>query len=271
MFASSVAGRLDRHNFADRLVQANGGSWPDMEGLIRDLYVAHARPGDTMLDVGVNHGGHFIQMAEAVGEAGRVVGFEAAPELARRTMATVDLHYAHLRPRLTLHQCAVSNERGQATFYFSKVNDSGLSGLANRAILANGEVEEIKVEVHTIDSMVDDYFVALLRFAKFDIEGAEYHAFLGAKKIFYSHPIITFEWDSSAPKYFNYQPDDIFNFIVSQGYRIFDLFGYEYGDVRAFTTARVWNFVAVPMGLDPVHILSPSLETMTKAFPDIFS
>ena len=270
MFASSVAGRLDRHNFADRLVQANGGSWPDMEGLIRDLYVAHARPGDTMLDVGVNHGGHFIQMGEAVGEAGQVVGFEAAPELARRTMATVDLHYSHLRSRLTLHQCAVSNEPGEATFYFSKANDSGLSGLANRAILASGEVEEIKVKMHTIDSMVDDYFVALLRFAKFDIEGAEYHAFLGAKKIFDSQPIVTFEWDSSAPGYFKYQPEDLFGFIANRGYRIFDLFGYEYSNVAEFVGARVWNFVAVPLGLDPAHILSPSLDTMTKAFPDIF-
>jgi hypothetical protein len=38
-----------------------------------------------MLDVRVKHGGHFIQMAEAVGPAGRVIGFEAAPEMCRRT------------------------------------------------------------------------------------------------------------------------------------------------------------------------------------------
>ena len=270
MFASSIAGRMDRHSFADQLVAANGGAWPDMEGLIRDLYVTHARPGDTMLDVGVNHGGHFMQMGEAVGEAGHVIGFEDAPELARRTMATVEQHCAYLRPRLTLHQCAVSNEAGEASFYFSKMNDSGLSGLANRAILASGDVEEIKVEVRTIDSLVDDYVAAMLCFAKFDIEGAEYHAFLGAEKIFKHHPIITFEWDVSSPRYFNYKPEDIFNFVTSRGYRIFDLFGFAYDSVAELVDARVWNFVARPLEMDPAHILSPSIETMTTLFPDIF-
>lgn len=271
MFTSAVAARTDRHSFADTLLQATGGIWPDMEGLIRDLYVAHARPGDCMLDVGVNHGGHFIQMANAVGDSGRVIGFEAAPELARRTLTTIAEHYSHISSRVMLHQCAVSNEPGEAMFYFSKMNDSGLSGLANRAVLAEGEVEEIKVDVRTIDSMIDDEFALLLRFAKFDIEGAEYNAFRGAEKVFQNKPIITFEWDISSPRYFAYTPDDLFNFVASRGYRIFDLFGFEYASAAELVDTRVWNFVAVPYTLDAGTVLAPSIATMAKAFPDIFA
>lgn len=269
MFASPMAARMDRHAFADAMLRANGGNWPDMEGLIRDLYVAHARPGDCMLDVGVNHGGHFNQMAQAVGESGHVIGIEAAPELVKRTWEIFRKHYPHLLSRITLHPYAVSDQPGEASFYFSKMNDSGLSGLANRTVLAHGEVEEIKVEVRTIDSLLDDAFIALLRFAKFDIEGAEYHAFKGAERVLRSQPILTFEWDTSAPRYFSYQPEDLFNCLSSHAYKIYDLFGFEYKSTAELVDARVWNFVGVPFGMDAAHIMQPSINTLARAFPDI--
>lgn len=269
MFASPMAARMDRHAFADAMLRANGGQWPDMEGLIRDLYVAHGREGDSMLDVGVNHGGHFNQMAEAVGRSGHVIGFEAAPELVRRTWDSIHQHYPHLRSRVTLHPYAVSDKPGEASFYFSKMNDSGLSGLANRSVLAHGEVEEIKVELRTIDSLVDDAFIALLRFAKFDIEGAEYHAFKGAERVLRSQPILAFEWDVSAPRYFSYRPEDLFNVLSGHAYRIFDLFGFEYRSAAELVDTRVWNFVGIPFGMDAAHVLRPSIDTLANDFPDL--
>ncbi|WP_162789203.1 MULTISPECIES: FkbM family methyltransferase [Sphingomonas] len=237
-----------------------------MEGLIRDIYVAHARPGDAMLDVGVNHGTHFVQMAEAVGPAGHVIGFEAAPEMCRQTLEAIALHHAHLRQRTTLYQKAVSDRLGEAKFFFSKINDSGLSSLAHRDNLIEGEYDEITVELVTLDSALSTAFVNRLTFAKFDIEGAEFDAFRGAEEVFRKRPLIAFEWDDTSPAFFNYEPRDLHAFVTSFGYRIYDLFGFEYPHAENLINAKVWNFVAVPGDVSPEEVLKPSLETIKQCY-----
>jgi ubiquinone/menaquinone biosynthesis C-methylase UbiE len=62
-----------------RILSANNGNLPDLEGLVRDIYVAYLKSGDVAFDVGVNHGSHLLQIAEAVGESGKVIGVEAVP------------------------------------------------------------------------------------------------------------------------------------------------------------------------------------------------
>jgi hypothetical protein len=56
---------------------AKTGDWPDFEGLIRDIYVAFLRGGEVAVDVGVNEGHHLVQIAQAVGSRGKVIGVEA--------------------------------------------------------------------------------------------------------------------------------------------------------------------------------------------------
>lgn len=264
---SSRPALMGRHEFADYMEGTTG--WPDMEGLIRDIYVAHADPGDSMLDVGVNHGVHFIQMAEAVGPTGRVIGLEAAPEMCRQTRATIATHYSRLADRMTLIQKAVSSAPGQAKFYFSTVNDSGLSSLAHRPELAAGEYVEISVELVTLDSALPSSFLDRLTFAKFDVEGAEFDAFKGASRVLAKRPLLTFEWDNSAPAQFNYEPHELFDLLASYGYRIFDVFGFHYSSTDEFVNARMWNFVGIPPQLSVELALKPSLNTMNSIWPGL--
>lgn len=271
MTASVAARKFGRQEFADKLLNLNGGAWPDMEGLIRDLYVARLGKGRHALDVGVNHGVHLVQMAQAVGPQGHVIGFEAVPELARRTLSVIDTHYPDVADTVTLHKVAVSDTVGTATFYFSKMNDSGLSGLADRAALHEGEVEEITVPVRLIDDYMDEDFLSRLDFAKVDIEGAEYHAFKGATQMLKRRPLMAFEWDTSAPSYFGYAPKDLFDLITSYGYEIYDLFGFHYPSVEEWVTTRVWNFVAVPPGMSPGQAIEPSIVTLRASFPALFT
>jgi FkbM family methyltransferase len=208
-------------------------------------------------------------MARTVGPAGRVIGFEAVPELAARTRDAIARHHPDTRSQIELHNVAVSDHAGIAEFHYSKANDGGLSGLANRPVLAIGPVETIQVPVTTIDDTVDADFLSRLDFAKFDIEGAEYHAFLGARRVLSRQPIMSFEWDREAPTHFHYQPADLVGLLGAHGYRIYDLFGFAYPDVESLTSARVWNFVAVPRQNDARYVLQPSLETFLAAFPHI--
>jgi len=271
MTGSVAAERFERQDFADKLLEFNNGAWPDMEGLIRDIYVARVDKGRTILDVGVNHGNHLVQMAQTVGPTGHVIGFEAAPELVRRTLGSISAYYPDVADSVTIHNVAVSDKPGTAKFYFSKMNDSGLSGLADRSALHDGEVEEITVPVRLIDDYMDADFIARLDFAKVDIEGAEYDAFKGATKVLSRRPLMTFEWDTAAPTYFSYAPEDLFNLIRSYGYEIYDLFGFHYPTVEDLVTTRVWNFVAVPVGMSPTYAIEPSINTLRTAFPSFFT
>lgn len=266
-----LAWEAERNAIYDAAISANGGAWPDMEGLIRDVYVAHLRCGDLALDVGVNHGGHLVQMAEAVGNSGKVVGIEAVPALVEKTHELIRDHYSHLSDRIQLYNVAVSDRHGSAKFFFARFNDSGLSGMAKRAVLDEGPVEEIDVTVETIDRLLAHEDISKLRFAKFDIEGAEFNAFRGAASVIPACPLLTFEWDSTAPEYFDYSPSEIFDFIRAKGYSVYDLFGFKYDDARAFTSARVWNFVAFAAGLDATEILKPSLTTLRLLYPSVFT
>jgi len=262
---------LTRHEFAQRVLAMNEGAWPDMEGLIRDIYVNLVHPGRCMLDVGVNHGVHLVQMARTVGPAGRVIGFEAVPELVQRTRDAITHHYPDTASQIELHNLAVSDHAGTAQFHYSKANDGGLSGFANRAVLSIGPVETIEVPITTIDEVVDDNFVDRLDFAKFDIEGAEYHAFLGARRVLARQPVLAFEWDRDAPAYFHYQPADLLGLLHAHGYDVYDLFGFSYPDVESLTTAQVWNFVAVPVQRDAKQVLYPSIGTFLANFPDVLN
>jgi FkbM family methyltransferase len=260
----------NRDRVYDAAIAANGGQWPDMEGLIRDIYVAFLGPGDLALDVGVNHGGHLIQMAEAVGQHGKVIGFEAVPELIRRTRETIDAHYRHVESRIVLHNVAVSDYSGSTSFFFSQMNDSGLSGMARRAVIEEGPVEELRVPVETIDKLLEGEDLSKLTFAKFDIEGAEFAALRGASRALEKCPLLTFEWDQTAPVYFNYDPPALYEWLRGRGYRIYDPFSFSYENGDEFVAARVWNFVAIADALDPAEVLRPAQTTLHQLYPSVF-
>ncbi|WP_197272473.1 hypothetical protein, partial [Brevundimonas sp. AAP58] len=53
-----------------------GGIVPDYEEILSEGFERFVRPGDVVIDVGVNQGRHFKKLKELVGPAGRAIGFE---------------------------------------------------------------------------------------------------------------------------------------------------------------------------------------------------
>jgi FkbM family methyltransferase len=245
---------IPQRRFHETLRAKNGGEWFDFEGLIRDMYVSILTNGDTSLDVGVNIGQHFLQMAVAVGGEGTVIGIEASPEMVAATRNSMTISGYDRLYNLHLYNVAVSDHEGSATFCFVR-DQPGLSSLADREVASVYQRDYYTVPVTTIDKVLVD-FPRRVAFAKIDIEGAEYNALCGANRLLKSdRPPIVFEFDLQSPAYFGYDPADLLGIFKMNGYRVYDFFGFEYVDSQELMESGVWNYVAVPSGYGETRAL----------------
>ncbi|MDZ4799317.1 MAG: FkbM family methyltransferase [Bryobacteraceae bacterium] len=250
---------MDLDEFYDAILSQTQGKWVDFEGLVASAYRAVLSPGDTALDIGAHKGSHTFQMLESVAPSGRVIAFEAAPMMVSEIHSTLDLYYSQLRPLLTLHNCAVLDRAGNATFFFTP-NTPGLSSLRNRGDVGAGSVQPFEVQIRTVDEIVGES--DNIRFIKCDIEGAEYHAFLGARNtIARCRPVVCFEHNWTGPKHFGYQPVDFSQFWEGLDYAVFDLFGNPQPPSWP-ATARIWDFLAAPREYDVSHVFQAAAERL---------
>jgi FkbM family methyltransferase len=253
------------------LLAANGGDWFDFEGLVRDIYAAILKPGDVALDVGVNRGDHLLHMAGFVGETGLVVGVEAAPQMVELTNSFLVTSGLARLNNVAMHNVAVADREGTATFHYV-ANQPGLSSLAEREEADEYEVETFECRVTTIDALLGG-LARRVDFAKFDIEGAEFHAFLGAQRLFTEDrcPIV-FEHHTISASYFNYAPQEFARFFYEHGYKVSDFFGFTYETPEDFADSEVWNYFAAPADkadLYPVRdIVAKSLKELGIVVPD---
>lgn len=249
------------------MLEETQGVWPDLEELLSAIYTEWVRPGDAVLDIGVNHGTHTLKLARLVGRKGEVVGVEAVPAFAAYTREQLR-HEEDLARRVTLHECAVAAEPGSADFFVTSITDGGLSGLRLRPVIASEAFERITVETKTIDTLLPEQPV---RFAKIDIEGGEYDALRGAPGLLAQHPLIAFEFNNSAPTEFGFRADDFRNLLLEAGYRVFDIFGFEVDSGAAMAGTRVWNFLAVPPGVDGIAVTAPARRLLEAKYPTLAS
>jgi FkbM family methyltransferase len=128
--------------------------------------------GGTAIDVGANQGFFAFALSEV---ADRVVSFEANPDYARfaRWM---------LRGRAEVHEVAISDQPGRATFYVPLSDDGMVLHFAGNLKQTHSQFrnqQTYQVELRTLDSFKIDN----VRFIKVDVEGSEREVLDGAKAI----------------------------------------------------------------------------------------
>jgi FkbM family methyltransferase len=164
----------------------DGGGEPEVQAALQE----HLRPGMIFYDVGANIGFFSLLAARLVGEQGRVVAFEADPEVAARLREHVARNQFSW---IATEEKAVWSER--KSVFFARIDPAASPDRGLGHVVSSGANDAIRVEAVSLD----DYARTgpAPDFVKCDVEGAEGEVFHGALQLLKEkRPIILFEMHS---------------------------------------------------------------------------
>jgi FkbM family methyltransferase len=146
--------------------------------------------------------------------AGRHHAFEPLPHLA----AKLRQRYARW-PNIVLHETALSNAAGTATFHANR-DHPGMSGLQRRDYVSeNDTVELIDVRTDRLDALLPPDLK--IDFMKVDVEGAESLVFEGGlDSLARSRPVIVFEHGLASRDYYKAGSGVVFDLLSSASLRV---------------------------------------------------
>lgn len=154
------------------------GMWePQYTALFRRL----VRPGDTVFDLGANHGVYTLLAAALAGPAGRVHAFEPNPRLA--DLAEMSARLNGYGAMVTMHRFCASDANGSTWLVFEDAFSGG--GTQNRA----GTEGETAIACRT--AILDEIFAdSALRVdvVKIDVEGSEGRVLRGMRQLLARSP-----------------------------------------------------------------------------------
>jgi FkbM family methyltransferase len=160
---------------------------PDLQKVLQEFL----RPGMTLYDIGANIGLFSLLAARLAGESGKVISFEADPEIAARLRE----HIARNEfPNISVQEMAVWSESRALTFARADAGTSPDRGAGHVDSSATGgdiaEVQGVSLDEFVRGAPAPD-------FIKCDAEGAEVEIFRGARKLLAEkRPIILCEMHS---------------------------------------------------------------------------
>ncbi len=145
--------------------------------------------GATMLDIGANHGDVGIYISRAAGREGRMISFEAQPELGP--------HLENVKRQFSLDNQTIVNQglsstEGTLTMRRPKV---GSGGATVEDLNQEGDsADRLEIPVTTLDKVLPELGVDKVSFIKCDVEGHELEVFRGgAGMLARDKPILVFE------------------------------------------------------------------------------
>jgi len=149
-----------------------GGGEPEVQAAL----VEHVRPGMTVYDVGANIGFFALLAARLVGPTGRVVAFEADPEIAARLRENAVRNSISW---IKIEQQAVC--AGPKEIYFQRADasispDRGVGHIVSGETTGTIRVRGTSLDDYTRNENAPD-------FLKCDVEGAEVDLFRGAEEL----------------------------------------------------------------------------------------
>jgi len=143
--------------------------------------------GKTLIDVGANYGVYSYYMSRAAGPSGRVIAFEAQPELGEHLLKVKGTFGLD---NLTIVNQGLSSSPGTLRLHRDKVG----SGRASFDHVTAATTDTVDVPVVTLDQYLADDPRGPIAFIKCDVEGHELEVFRGAENTLREHgPDLLFE------------------------------------------------------------------------------
>lgn len=163
--------------------------------------------GSTVLDIGANKGVFSIYMSRAVGPDGKLIAFEAQPELGAHLNAVKD---SFGLDNMTLVNQGLSSESGVLTMHRSEAG----SGMASFHKEPGSNLEEIEIPVIKLDDYAEQNDIGPVRFIKCDVESHELPVFMGGEQLLRRDlPTLLFECHDSEAN-----SSELFGFLKQLGY-----------------------------------------------------
>jgi FkbM family methyltransferase len=162
-----------------------------IEGSLTHYFYKHVKKGETVIDVGTNIGYFTIMAGLLVGKEGRVIGFEANPNVYELTKDNLSINW--LKAHAKVYNKAIYSKETTLDFYTS----DKFQGDSSIHVKEDESVKKILIEANSLDNLLSD--LNQIDLVKIDIEGAEYHAFLGMNELIEKGKIkrIVFEWNKT--------------------------------------------------------------------------
>ncbi|MEY3136993.1 MAG: hypothetical protein RL580_725 [Pseudomonadota bacterium] len=151
------------------------------EPTLTNYIVKNVTAGMTCLDVGANIGYFTTVLGLICGPSGRVIAYEANPDLRSLIKLNVNIHY--MGHHVEVVDKAAYSESCRLKFNVCKRvtgNSSIFERLPGYRELYDDEIVTIHVEAVPLDERLRT--ISRVDFMKMDIEGGEYHAFLGMRE-----------------------------------------------------------------------------------------
>jgi FkbM family methyltransferase len=167
------------------------------------------------IDVGC-HKGEILDVMLRYAPNGKHFAFEPIPYLFKALKEK-------FAARATVYPYALSDNSGRTTFQLVK-NAPAYSGIKRRKYdIDNPEIEEIEVEVMTLDELIPE--MVSIQLVKIDVEGGELGVLKGAKQLLKRNlPIVIFECGKGASEYYGTTPADVFDYMANEiGLKVFTL------------------------------------------------
>jgi len=168
------------------------------------------------VDVGC-HKGEVLDYAIRFAPMGRHYGFEPIPTLHAQLSKNYGAQYL-------IKNVGLSDHKGTSTFNYV-VSNPAYSGIKKRSYPGEEEVEEITIDIDTMDSQLSE--ATHVDLIKIDVEGGEYGVLMGAKGIITKYqPVIIFEFGLGASDHYGTSSDQIWDFFNSLNYGVYTLKGF---------------------------------------------
>ncbi len=167
------------------------------------------------IDVGC-HKGDILKLFHKYAPDGIHYAFEPLPHLYTELVNKFS-------SKAKIYPYALSDKEGRSTFQFVK-NAPAYSGIKRRRYdIASPQIEEIQVEVKTLDSLIPQN--VRIDFLKIDVEGGEFPVLKGARNLLKSSkPTILFESGIGASDFYGTDANSLYEFIADEiGLKIFTL------------------------------------------------
>ncbi len=229
--------------FVDRLGEPGyimlGKAFEEMIGVVAARLLG---PGSVVLDGGANAGLHTIPFAKLVAPYGRVHAIEphaATVADCRRWAAGTWLDQV-----VHWHQVALWDSPGRAPLNVATESIAHSSLRFRDAARAYAEEE---VALAPLDALLP---ATRVDFIKLDIEGAEFHALRGARRLLRESrcPLVFENARAWAAAQFGYTREEFFGLFDALGYALFDAMGDPFGRQAWEGDDTPWYFWAWPQG-----------------------